>query len=284
MGGGTEAGRMLYGSQYLDSAAFPPKLREKLPADGDGGGTFNHGFLLQMNGYVSGSARGRAMLKEGLEIQRREGHCCRGGQIETNSASHGQLNEAAAGVALYHAVRVQDGPILELLRDWWWSEMALCLACEIPGAAEKKYEDKEPLFWGPGWRATQDGKLIANNPCRDLCGRLILGHPVPPLKRALWRDKYNLAARALSLFPADELKALRPAPGWTPPLPYPFHARRAGQSFLAWFDAPETERDVARFAGFEPEQGLYLREGPYHGIESLTGNGEVAIDFPGIRA
>lgn len=277
-GGGTEKGRMAYGSAYLDSPLSPPPLKEKLPVEGDGGGTFNHGFLLQMNGYVSGSHRGREMLKEGLELQRQQGHCCRGEQIETNSASHGQLNEAAAGVSLYHAALTANGPIIEELRDWWWTEMTLCQACLIPGAEAKPYKKGEFTVWGPGWRGTVDGAWTGGNGCRDLCFRLIYGLPVPKASRGTWSLQYNLAARALSLLPPAELKALRPAPGWIPPLPYAFHARRSSTAFRASFDAPEGQKDVARTAGYAGGK-TFVSEGRIEDQAEYDGE----IDFPGLR-
>lgn len=254
---GTESARMIYGSAYLDGPDSPPPLKEKLPADGDGGGSFNHGFLLAMNGYVSGSQRGRDMLKEGLEIQRAIGHCCRGEQVETFSASHGQLNEAAAAVTLYRAVRAKDWLIIEELRDWWWSEMVLCNEMAIPGRETQPFDNKnakkgerQPDVWGPGWRAMQQGKLVGANPCRDLCWRLILGHPVPKPGHKLWGERYYLAARALRMLPEMELRALRPAPGFQPPLPYPLVIRRTESTVFACWEAPP-DGDVALSAEFD---------------------------------
>jgi len=299
MGGGTESGRMAYGAAYLDSPDNPPPLKEKLPELGDGGGTFNHGFLLQMNGYCSGSRRGRDMLLEGLEIQQKEGHCTRSAQIETFSASHGHLNEAAAGVSLLHAWRTLDGWTVDTLRDWWWSEMTLCNEMAIPGRESQQFDnraakkgERQPDIWGPGWRAGQDGRLIGSNPCRDLCWRLVMGHPVPKPGHKLWKDKYYLAARALSMLPTEELKALRPAPGFQPPLPYPFHSRRTEHGFAAWWDVPAAllNPDFAQVAGFVGKAISPDAEGPW--VENLmpskvkdvilAGNG-VGVDWPGLR-
>jgi hypothetical protein len=286
---GTESARMIYGSAYLDSPDSPPPLKERLPADGDGGGTFNHGFLLQMNGYVSGAARGRDMLKEGLELQRKHGHCCRGEQIETFSASHGQLNEAAAAVSIYHAVRTKDGPMIELLRDWWWSEMVLCEEHAIPGRAEKPFDNKakkkgerEPDVWGGGWRAMQQGKLVGANPCRDLCWRLSMGHPVPKPGHKLWGERYYLAARALKMLPEAELKALRPAPGFQPPLPYTLVVERwEDGSFEATWNAPDNE-DTATEGGWSPTLGPWLEGNP--GLRPPAGTMVSQRVFPGLRA
>jgi len=298
MGGGTEAARMLYGSAYLDSPDNPPPLKEKLPEEGDGGGTFNHGFLLSMNGYVSGSKRGRDMLVEGLEIQRREGHCTRGPQIETNSASHGQLDEAPAGVSLFHAVRHKDNAMIEMLRDWWWSEMSLCNEMVIPGREERPFDnrsakkgEREPDVWGGGWRALQDGVLIASNPCRDLCWRLVMGHPVPKPGHKLWKQGYYLAARALAMLPAAELKALRPAPGFVPPLPYPFHSRRGG-GFAVWWEVPESvlSADFAQGAGFsgagdDRATGAWVTNRvPPSFLDTLRDSSWIGVDWPGLRA
>lgn len=286
MGGGTEAPRMAYGSAYLDSPGSPPPLKEKLPVDGDGGGTFNHGFLLQMNGYVSGAARGREMLKEGLELQRKRGHCCRGEQIETFSASHGQLSEATAGVALYHAVKIKDGAMIELLRDWWWSEMVLCQEMAIPGREKASFDNKnakkgerQPDIWGPGWRAVQQGKLVASNPCRDLVWRLIMGHPVPKPGHKLWSERYYLAARALRMLPEAELKELRPAPGFVPPLPYPLEIQHwPNGSYVAAWKAPE-EGDLATYGGWFSDAGFFV------GMEhpAPDDDGFVTTTYPGLR-
>lgn len=283
---GSETPRMIYGAAYLDSHN-PPPLKEKLPADGDGGGTFNHGFLLQMNGYVSGAARGRAMLKEGLELQRKHGHCCRGEQIETFSGSHGQLNEAAAAVALYDAVETHDGPMIELLRDWWWSEMVLCNEMAIPDRENKPFDNKnakkgerQPDVFGPGWRAMQQGKLVGSNPCRDLCWRLIMGHPVPRwTQKNLWNSRYYLAARALRMLPAAELNALRPAPGFQPPLPYTLTVRRweVDGTFSAVWDAPDNE-DTAVTGGWSPGLGPWLENPP----SFVTPPASTRV-FPGLR-
>lgn len=285
VGGGLEQGRMAYGAAYLDSPDAPPPLKEKLPADGDGGGSFNHGGLLSMNGYVSGSPRGREMLKEGLEIQRREGHCCRGPQIETFSPSHSQLNQAWAGVSLFHAVRHKDGPMIEMLRDWWWAEMALCQEHVVPGRESKSFDnrqakkgEREPDLWGGGWRALQDGHLIGGNACRDLCWRLVFGHPVPKRGHRLWKDKYYLAARALNILPPAELKALRPAPGFIPPLRYPFHSRRTEGSYVAWWDVPEGNPDVARSGGLGPG-GLWVSTDKM--VDEPQGAG---VDWPAVAA
>lgn len=296
---GSEEARMIYGSAYLDGPDSPPPLKENLPAEGDGGGTLNHGFLLQMNGYVSGSPRGRAMLKEGLELQRKQGHCCRGEQIETFSASHGQLNEAPAGVSLYHAVRTKDGPMIELLRDWWWSEMVLCQEMAIPGRETKPFDNKnakkgerQPDVFGPGWRAMQQGKLVGSNPCRDLCWRLIMGHPVPKPGHKLWGERYYLAARALRMLPEAELKTLRPAPGFIPPLRYPFHSRRTKDGFAAWWDVPEEvlSPDFAQGGGFVgPGVSGADSEGPW--LENRMPNSFLAavrdgagVDWPALPA
>jgi len=297
MGGGLESGRMAYGSAYLDSPDNPPPLREKLPEDGDGGGTFNHGFLLSMNGYVAGSARGREMLKEGLLLQRIYGHCCRGEQVETFSPSHGQLNEAASGVSLFHAVRHKDNAIIEMLRDWWWSEMSLCNEMVVPGREERPFDnrpakkgEREPDIWGPGWRAQQDENLIASNSCRDLCWRLIMGHPAPKPGHKIYAGKYYLAARALSMLPPAELKALRPAPGFVPPLPYPFHSRR-GDGFAAWWEVPESvlSPDFAQGAGFSksPDStgGVWVVNRASSALLEAVRNGKgVGVDWPGLRA
>lgn len=295
MGGGTEAPRMAYGATYLDNPDAPPPLKEKLPADGDGGGSFNHGGLLSMNGYVSGSPRGREMLKEGLEIQRREGHCCRGPQIETFSPSHSQLNQAWAGVSLFHAVRHKDGPMIEMLRDWWWAEMALCQEHVVPGRESKSFDnrqakkgEREPDIWGGGWRALQDGHLIGGNACRDLCWRLVFGHPVPK-RGQLWKGKYYLAARALGMLPPSELKALRPAPGFIPPLRYPFHSRRTEHGgFVTWWDVPpEMNPDFAQVSGFsvgigEPEGPWLANRIPEKFMETVRDGKGVGVDWPAI--
>lgn len=285
MGRGTESARMVYGSLYLDSPDNPPPLKEKLPEEGDGGGSFNHGFLLAMNGYVSGSRRGRDMLLEGLELQRKQGHCCRGDQIECFSASHGQLNEAAAGASLYHAVKAKDGPVIERLRDWWWSEMVLCEEHAIPGRAEKPFDnrnaekgDRNPDVWGGGWRAMQQNKLVGANPCRDLCWRVVMGHPVPKPGHRLWRSRYYLAARALSMLPPIELKALRPAPGFKPPLPYPLVVHRAEDRFFAQWEAPPGG-DMTRYASYNSF------EGPLVAVESVPEKHYPAgfRRYPGLR-
>lgn len=286
MGRGTEAGRMLYGSHYLDSPDNPPPLGEHLPANGDGGGTFNHGFLLAMNGYVSGSPRGRDMLKEGLELQREGGHCTRGPQIETNSASHCQLNEAAAGVSLYHAVKVKDGPVVELLRDWWWSEMVLCNEMAIPGQESRPFDnrnakkgDRQPDVWGPGWRAMQKGKLVGSNAGRDASWRVIYGRPMPGPKHRMWTQRYYLAARALLMLPEMELKALRPAPGFQPPLPYDLEVRHwpDGSFASAWQALPVG--DVALYGGWFSDSGLFVgNEEPVPDDDGFT-----TTSYPGLR-
>lgn len=244
-------------------------------------GSFNQWFLWLVCAYADGQEGAREALIEWVEGQTREGHCVRAGAIETSSASHDQLNQAAAAVGLLFAEEREDSRLTELFRDWWWSEVVLCQACEVPGAAEKPWAKDLVTVWGPGWRALQDGKLIAWNPGRDNTYRLIQGYGVPTRKekpKLYTTDRYNLAFRALNMLPVDALRALRPAPGWVPPLPFPFHARRGPDWFAAWFDALEN-KDVALSAGWNPvERGWVLTRtmigGPFGGDP---------IDYPAVE-
>lgn len=255
MGGGTEAGRGNHLMAHLErlealrrGRAFPPPPP---PAKrGRRRGSFNHEFLLRVGQYADGKLAengpqdARSSLIEWLDGQTREGHCVRGKAIETLSASHGQLNAAAAAVGLLFAEEREDGRLTELFRDWWWSEVTLCEACEVPGAGDAKWTKDLITVWAPGWRALKKGALVAWNSGRDNAYRLIKGYDVPTRKErpALYStSRYDLAFRALSMLPAESLRALRPAPGWVPPLPFQFHARRSlrPDSFFAWFDAPE---------------------------------------------
>ncbi len=290
-GGGTEQGRMKHLIAHVDrledllaneragKIVVPPRNPPPPAKRGQKRGSFNHEFLLRVGMYADGQDGAARSLTEWLHAQQREGHCSIGDAIETNSGSHCQLNEAPAAAGLLVAVHRKDVLLLELFRDWWWSEMVLCQACLIPGAESRTYKKGEPTVWAPGWRGTIDGVWTGSNSCRDLCFRLIFGHPVPAPGKALWLDKYNLAARALALLPEAELKALRPAPGWIPPLPYAFHARRWPTVFQAWFDAPQGLKDVARQARFW--------DGVPEVHESSPGGWDVQapemIDFPGLR-
>jgi hypothetical protein len=287
MGGGTEAGRgqhLMAHLNHLEGKGPAPPWAKKTKRRG----SFNHHFLWLVCAYADGQEGARENLIEWLEGQAREGHCVRAEAIETLSASHGHLNESATGVGLLFAEERKDRSLIELLRNWWWSEIVLCESCEVPGAAEKPWKKDLVTVWAPGWRALKKGVLVAWNPGRDNAYRLVKGYDVPSRKErpALYTtSRYDLAFRALSMLPVDSLKALRPAPGWTPPLPFPFHARRgrtagadSAETMLAWFDAPEN-KDVALTASAR-EDGLkwVSQQGP--GPDFFA---QLSIDFPAVE-
>lgn len=267
----TDEARMLHLQAHVDrlealrrGQAFPPPPP---PAKrGRRRGSFNHESLLRVGQYADGKLAengpeaAREALIEWLDGQTQEGHCVKGNAIETSSASHCQLNEAAAGVGLFFAEDRNDGLLIEKFRDWWWTEVTLCEACEVPGSGDRPWTKDLVTVWAPGWRALQKGKLIAWNPGRDLCYRLIKGYDVPSRKekpKLYTTDRYNLAFRALNMLPAESLKALRPAPGWIPPLPFPLEVFRAKRvvGFEAIFRAP-AGGDVARYAGWDEVLGF----------------------------
>lgn len=278
----TDEARMLHLQAHLDhldgKGPLPPPVQR-----GRKRGSFNHEGLLRAGMYADG---GNGELIDWLESQQREGHCTRGGALETFSASHGQLNEAWAAAALLFAVNRKATRLIELLRDWWWSEITLCNEMAIPGRENRPFDNKsakkgerQPDVWGPGWRALQDGKLIGSTACRCLVWRLIMGHPIPKPSHRLWNQRYYLAARALRMLPEAELKALRPAPGFVPPLPYPLHVRRWETGFHAWWDVPPGLPDVARQARCEDGVLSVFEESPGGWDFQAPG----AIDWPGLR-
>lgn len=258
--------RMLHLQAHLDHLEGKWPLPKPIQR-GKKRGTFNHEFLLRVGLYADGQDGAREQLLEWLRSQEKEGHCSRGAAIETNSASHCQLNEAAAGVGLVFAVENADLALEEAFRDWWWAEMVLSNETAIPGRETKPFDNKkgerQPDVWGPGWRAMQKTKLIGSNACRDLCWRLIMGHPAPSPKHRLWKSRYYLAARALRMLPEIELRALRPAPGFQPPLPYPLRVAHWNDGgFHAEWEVPAAVGgDFARWAGWtpgeEPRLGLH---------------------------
>lgn len=265
---GTEKGLILAGVYMMDAyerrEVYKPAKPLGVVNDDPlsfGRGTFNHRGLGVQVHYVGATLHkfpyrdaARARLLRFLELQERHGHCCLTAldepqkSPETNSPSHGQLNEAWAGLCLWAALKSRaeaDELVVRHLLRWWWAEIRLCQLTELPGARDRnlKEVDYHPTFWGPGWRGkSKKGEVIASNPCRDLCGRLALGYPVPPKDRSLWRDKYNVAARALASLKPEQREALKPPASFEPTLPYAFHRyeyEHTKDDFVTLFDGPE---------------------------------------------
>lgn len=279
-GGGTEQARMRHLVAHVDHLEDSRKPLPPLAAKGRRRGSFNHEFLLLVGQYADSQPGAAEALRQWLRRQETEGHCVAGGAIETLSASHGQLNEAAAGVGLLLAVDRRARELVVLLRRWWWSEIALCSACEVPGATDLKWRRDTITVWAPGWRAMRGPELAASNGCRDLAYRLVRGYDVPRRPKIIGA-KYNLAFRALLLLPPEELRWLMPPEHWAPPLPYPFHARRDRDEAFAWFDAPE-HPDIALSTGCPADGERWVARENRVNAESFPAGQYEHIDYPAV--